>query len=91
MVMEKKNFAAMTNEELLAEKKKLKQSKIYLALGIGFLAGILIFGTVSWFLSKEKKVGFIIPMLIPIYMIYQFTKKSPDNNDLENALKARGL
>ena len=45
--MEKKNYAEMTNEELLAAKKELRKSKIFHAAWIGFLAGILIFGLVS--------------------------------------------
>lgn len=89
--MEKKNFAEMTNDDLLLEKKKLKQSKIYHALGIGFLAGILIFGTVSWLLSAERKLGFIIPMIFPLFMIKHLTKKSASNIELENVLKERGL
>jgi hypothetical protein len=36
--MEKKQDAEMSNEELLAEMKKLKQSKIFHAASIGFLA-----------------------------------------------------
>ena len=72
--MEKKNFSEMTDEELLVEKKKLKDSKIIHASLIGFLAGILIFGTVSWILSPEKRVGFFIPMLIPLFFIYKMIK-----------------
>jgi hypothetical protein len=57
--MEKKNFSELTDEELLVEKKKLKKSKILHATIIGFLAGILIFGLVSWSLSSEKRFGIL--------------------------------
>jgi hypothetical protein len=63
--MEKKDFSELTDQELLVEKKKLKKAKIFFAASIGFLAGILIFGIVSWSLSPQKHWGFLIPMLIP--------------------------
>jgi cadmium resistance protein CadD (predicted permease) len=89
--MEKKNFNQMTDEELLVEKKKLKKSKIMHAVFIGFFAGILIFGFVSWFLSEEKRIGFLIPMLIPIGFIYKLLKNSKNNKELEEVLKERQL
>lgn len=73
--MEKKDFSELTDEERLIEKKKLKNSKTFHAIYIGFLAGILIFGLVSWSLSPEKKWGFLIPMLIPVFIIYRLVKK----------------
>jgi hypothetical protein len=81
----------MTDEELLVEKKKLKKSKVFHAASIGFLAGILIFGIVSWSLSSEKHLGFLIPMLIPIVFIYRMLKNPNKNKDLEDILKKRGL
>jgi hypothetical protein len=85
------SYTEMSDEELLAEKKKLKKSKIFHAMSIGFLAGILIFGIVAWSLSPEKKIGFFIPMLIPIFIIYKLVKNSTINDDLEKALKERHL
>jgi len=89
--MEQNSFKEMTDAELLVEKKKLNKSKITHALLIGFLAGILIFGIVAWSLSPEKKIGFFIPMLIPIGFIYKLLKSSKDNIDLEEVLKERRL
>lgn len=89
--MENKNFSAMTDEELLVEKKKLKKSKITHAILIGFFAGVLIFGVVSWSLSSEKRIGFFIPMLIPITFIYKMAKDPKKNYDLEKVLKERQL
>jgi hypothetical protein len=89
--MEKKKFSEMTDEELLVEKKKLKNSNIFHATLIGFLAGILIFGVVSWSLSSEKHLGFLIPMLIPVAFIYRLVKNPNKNKDLEDALKERDL
>jgi hypothetical protein len=89
--MEKKDLSELTDEELLIEKKKLKNSKIFHAVSIGFLAGILIFGVVSWSLSSEKHLGFLIPMLIPIAFIYKLVKNPNKNKDLEEVLKERDL
>lgn len=89
--MEKKDLYNLTDEELLAEKEKLKKSKIFHATAIGFLAGILIFGVVSWSLSSEKRLGFLIPMLIPVVFIYRMLKNPNKNKDLEEVLKERNL
>ena len=89
--MDKEELYKLTDEELLVEKKKLKKSKIFHAVSIGFLTGILIFGFVSWSLSSEKRLGFIIPMLIPIVFIYKMLKNPNKNKDLEDVLKERNL
>lgn len=89
--LENKDFSKLTDEELLVEKKKLKKSKIFHAIAIGFLAGILFFGFVSWSLSSEKRPGFLIPMLIPIIFIYRILKSPNKHKDLEDVLKERNL
>jgi hypothetical protein len=89
--MEKKDIYKLTDEELLVEKKKLMKSKLWYATWIGFLAGILIFGVVSWSLSSEKRIGFLIPMLIPVVFIYRLIKTPNKNKDLEEVLKERKL
>lgn len=89
--MEKKDLYKLTDEELLAEKRKLKNSKVFYAGAIGFLAGILIFGVVAWGLSSEKQLGFLLPILIPIIFIYRMLKNPNNNKDLEEVLKERGL
>jgi hypothetical protein len=89
--MKKKEFYKLTDEELLVEKKKLMKSKIFNATAIGFLAGILIFGVVAWSLNPEKKLGFLIPMLIPVVFIYRMLKTPNQNKDLEDVLKERKL
>ena len=63
--MEKTNYAKLTDEELLVEKKKLKKSKLIHATLIGFLAGIAIFGIAAWSFSSKKQLGFLLPVLIP--------------------------
>lgn len=89
--MDKKKLSELTDEELLIEKKKLKNSKIIHATLIGFLGGILLFGIVSWSLSSKKNLGFFIPMLLPVFIIYRVIKNSKNNKDLEEILKERHL
>jgi cobalamin biosynthesis protein CobD/CbiB len=89
--MEKKDFYKMTNDELLVEKQKMKRSKTFNAVFIGFLAGIIAVGVVSWFLSSKKNVAFWIPMLFPIVFIYKQFKKPNEYKELEDLLKERGL
>ena len=89
--MKKKDLYKLTDEELFVEKKKLKKSKLFHAVSIGFLAGILIFGVVSWSLSSEKKPGFLIPMLIPVVFIYRILKSPNQSKDLEEVLQERNL
>jgi len=91
LAMEKNELWEMTDEALLVEKKKLRNTKILHATIIGFLAGVVIFGVAAWSLSEDKQIGFLIPMLIPIAMIYRQLKKPKQNQELEEVLKARGL
>ncbi|MBN8663738.1 MAG: hypothetical protein J0L83_04150 [Chitinophagales bacterium] len=89
--MEQKDYAQMSNEALLLEKKKLKQSKIFFAAAIGFLAGVFVFGIVGWILSPKKNLGFFIPMFIPILLIRGILKNNKQNQPLETVLKERGI
>ncbi len=89
--MEQKDLYKMTNDELLVEKQKMKNSKIFNALFIGFLAGILAVGVVSWIISSKRNFAFWIPMLFPIYFIYKQIKKPNKYKHLEELLKERGL
>lgn len=89
--MEKKDLQKLTDEELLVEKKSLKKSKVFYAASIGFLAGICIFGIVSWSLSSEKSPGLVVPLLIPVIFIYRMLKSPNKHKDLEEVLRERGL
>ncbi len=85
------DFAQLSDEELLAQKTKVDQSKTTHALLIGFLAGVLIFGCVAWLLSDNKRIGFFIPMLFPAWFIYSAIKKNRAKQALAEELKRRGL
>ncbi|MCH7402937.1 hypothetical protein ACFOUP_16570 [Belliella kenyensis] len=89
--MEKKDIYSMTDEELLIEKKNLRNSKIFHALAIGFLAGIFFVGIVAWGISSKMNFGMLIPLMIPVFLIYKLAKKPDTSGDLVELLKKRGL
>ncbi len=88
-VMNKKKFSEFTNQELHIEKKKLKNKKIVNALLIGFLAGIFFVGAAAA-IYKKNVLG-IIPMLIPIFLIYRLINNSKQDKELEQVLKERDI
>jgi hypothetical protein len=76
--MTSNELSALTDQELLAEAKKMKSAAIMHATIIGFLMGIVIYsvGTGSW--------GFLT--LIPIYLAFRVFHK-PENNKRHEAVK----
>lgn len=81
--MTNKDLSALTDQELLAEAKKIRSFSITNALFIGFLGGIIFYSVVksSW--------GMLT--LIPLYFIYRLVN-DPQNKrrkDLEEILKER--
>lgn len=60
-------------------------------MSIGFLAGIFIFGVVSWSLLSSKHPAFLFPMLIPVIFIYKLLTSPNKNKDLEDIIKERKL
>ena len=83
--MEQKEYTLMTDEELLAEAKKLRSFSIINALLIGLLAGVIFYSVVknSW--------GMLT--LIPLYFIYKMTKdpKNKKVKELQSLFKERNL
>jgi hypothetical protein len=61
--MVQKELTDLTDQELLAEAKKLKSFSITNAFFIGFLLGIIFFSII------KSTFGFL--MLIPLYMVYR--------------------
>tara|TARA_R110002051_G_scaffold4043_1_gene21382 strand:+ start:20772 stop:21038 length:267 start_codon:yes stop_codon:yes gene_type:complete len=70
-------YINLTNDNLKIKEKKLKKSKILNAALIGFLAAIFVIGTVASIYSKNA-LG-MIPMLIPIFLIYKIVRSSKKN------------
>lgn len=85
------HYTHLSDEALLAEKAKMRKSKLFDALFIGFMAGIILFGFVSWLMSDEKRIGFFIPMLIGAWLIRVFVGKQKAYKPLEDELIKRGL
>ncbi|MDA3944292.1 MAG: FUSC family protein [Bacteroidetes bacterium] len=82
--MKQKELSDLTDQELLAEAKKMKSASITNALFIGFLIGIVIYSIAknSW--------GFLT--LIPLFLAYKLINNSKyDNKELKRLLKERNL
>lgn len=81
--MDQKELAELTDEELLAEAKKMKSSAIMHAVLIGFMVGIVIY-------SVAKNTWGLLT-LIPLFFIYRLTRNSKRNETLKQLLKERNL
>jgi hypothetical protein len=61
-MLAKKDYSALTLEELLLEEKKIKRNETFAAGFVGFLIGIMVFGVV--------KNGFgLVYIAIPLFLI----------------------
>ncbi|WPR76210.1 FUSC family protein [Algoriphagus sp. NG3] len=77
------NLAALTDEELLAEAKKSKTTKIYDAVIFGVLIGIAIYSTVS--------NGFGLLTFLPVIYLPIAAKNKLRKSELEKVLQERNL
>ncbi|MFB9861869.1 FUSC family protein [Rufibacter immobilis] len=79
-----KTLSELTDQELLAEAKKLKTAAIINAVFIGFLVGILLFSVLS------NAYGLVT--LLPLFLAYKLMKNSKYNTkEVDVLLKERGL
>lgn len=76
--MQEKELSALTDEELLAEGKKMKSAAMLNATLIGFMIGIVIYSV------TKNGVGFFT--LIPLFFIFKVFN-NPENNKKHTALK----
>lgn len=87
LLMEPKELAKLTNEELLQEQKKTNSNKIIHAVLIGVLVGVSIFSTV--------KKGFGFFTFFPLFFVFLLLKKQKDikgfESELESELRSRNL
>jgi hypothetical protein len=82
--MKEKALSEMTDEELIAESKKIKSTHLINALIIGFLIGIVVYSV--W----KNSLGFFT--LIPLFFTYKLVNKSNGRKkELERLLKDRNL
>lgn len=84
MTIENKPLSEYTDQELMAEAKKMRSVNIQYALLIGFLIGIILFSV------AKSTIGFFT--LIPMYFVYKMIKNpNQDRAELERLLKERKL
>ena len=81
--MSKEELSKLTDEELLAEAKKLKSSAILHALLIGIMIGIVIYSV------AKNTWGFFT--LIPLFFAYKLAGASKNKKELQALLKERNL
>ncbi len=81
--MKQKALSELTDQELLAEAKKMKASSIAHAFVIGFMIGVVVYSLVknTWGLLT----------LIPLFFIYRLTRNSNNTQELKQLLKERNL
>ena len=80
-MLEQKDYAEMTLEELLIEEKKLKKNQIIPAVLIGVAVGILVYCVV------KKGFGFLY-IFLPSALIYIFYKDSEKNKQKLRKIQA---
>ncbi len=81
--MKQFDFSNLSDNELKDEIGKIKPSPLFDAFFIGFLVGIMIYG------AAANAFGFLL--LIPLFLIYLFLKKSKKYEALKQELKSRNL
>ncbi len=84
--MKRKELSVLTDEELLAEAKKMKSASLIDATLIGCMIGVIIFSIL------KNTVGLFT--LIPLFFAFKVFHKPKDNEyrkDLEKHLKDRNL
>ena len=81
--MKEKELSELTDEELLAEAKKVKKASFMSAVVIGIMIGVVIYSVV------KNNVGFFT--LIPLFLAYKLVNNSKNNDALKELLKERNL
>ncbi len=81
--MNQKELSELTDKELLEAVKNNKPSPIIDAFFIGFLVGIIIYGTAA------NAWGFII--LLPLFLMYMLLKKPKRYEALKKEMEKRNL
>jgi len=84
--IQEKELSTLTDQELLAEAKKMKSAALLNATLIGIMIGVVIYSV------AKNSVGFFT--LVPLFFIYKIVN-NPENNEknatLNKLLKERNL
>jgi cadmium resistance protein CadD (predicted permease) len=81
--MTEKDLSELTNQELIAEAKKIKSNNLVNAFLIGLSVGIFIYAV------AKNNFGFL--GLIPIFIAYKIFNKPNQKEAIEKLLKERNL
>ena len=81
--MNQKHPSELTNQELLAEAKKMKSTAILNAFLIGLVIGVVIYGV------AKNNWGFFA--LIPLFIVFKVFNKPAKDKALKKELAERGL
>ena len=76
-------LSLLTDEELLAEAKKMKSTSVINGFIIGFMVGVIAYSV--W------KSSWGLLTLIPLYIAYKLFNDSKNYDDLKKVLKDRNL
>ena len=81
--MNQKHPSELTNQELLAEAKKMKSTALLNAFLIGLVIGVVIYGV------AKNNWGFFA--LIPLFIVFKVFNKPAKDKALKKELAERGL
>jgi len=76
-------LSELSDEELLAKRKKIKSTKIISAVLIGFFVGIAIFSAI------KKELGFFT--FFPLIFIFMLMRNQAESKALDKEIKSRNL
>jgi len=84
--MKDKKLSELTDQELLAEAKKMKSNAIMHAVLIGCAIGVVIYGV------AKNNIGFFgLILLYFVYKAFNNSQNNKPNDELEKLLKERNL
>lgn len=81
--MKYEELSKLTDEQLIAESKKLKSNTIINAVFIGFVVGIAAYSI------AVNGLGFFA--LLPLFLAYKMAKNSTKKEDIEMLFKERDI
>lgn len=81
--MSEKLYSELSDEELLAKRKKVKSANILSAVLIGFFVGIAVFSAV------KKGLGFFT--FFPLIFVFMLMRNRTEAKELDKEIESRNL